>query len=177
MKNINFQNPLIIGVQGLVMIFLGTIALFNPEVALKVIIRFFGVVLLLIGIILIIITKNKSKELSEFWVYEGITNIVIGFIFLIFPTLVTNIFIIVLGLSTFIVGLRNLWIVLSYKTAFFGINIVRNIVLITFGLLFLFVPFKSAKLIINIIGFIALLYGILTIFIAYKYYQLENLEE
>ena len=177
MENIRLNKYWIIGIQGLIMLFFGIAALANPEVTLLTITRFFGAILLLSGIILLILTKTKESKLSEFWFYEGIANIIIGFIFLILPALVTNIFIIILGLSALIVGVRNLWITLKDKAKLFSINIIRNSVLIAFGLLFLFVPFESAKVIIKITGLVALLYGILTLYVAYKYYQMEDLQK
>lgn len=177
MKKIRFTDPWIVGVQGLILIILGMAALVNPEVTLITITRFFGIILLLSGLFLVISAKNKLKEYSEFWFYEGIVNIIVGFIFLVFPTLVTNIFVIVLGIAALIVGVRNLWITIRNKTRFLVVKVVRNIVLVIFGLLFVFVPFESAKLIINITGFVALLYGFLTMFIAYKYYHLNDVEE
>jgi len=177
MENIRLNSYWIVGIQGLIMLFFGIAALASPEVTLITITRFFGVILLLSGILLIILTKTKSNTLSEFWFYEGIANIIVGFIFLILPALVTNIFIIILGLSALIIGIRNLWTTLKNKTKLLSINIIRNSVLIAFGLLFLFVPFESAKLIIKITGLVALLYGLLTLFVAYKFYQIEDAEK
>lgn len=177
MENIRLNKYWIIGIQGLIMLFFGIAALANPEVTLLTITRFFGAILLISGILLLILTKTKESKLSEFWFYEGIANIIVGFIFLILPALVTNIFIIILGLSALIVGVRNLWITLKNKVKLLSINIIRNSVLIAFGLLFLFVPFESAKLIIKITGLVALLYGVLTLYVAYKYYQMEDLQK
>lgn len=175
MENIRLNSYWIVGVQGLIMLFFGIAALASPEVTLISITRFFGIILLLSGILLIVLTRTKCNALSEFWFYEGIANIIIGFIFLILSALVTNIFIIILGLSALIIGIRDLWTTLKNKTKLLSINIIRNSVLIAFGLLFLFVPFESAKLIIKITGLFALLYGLLTLFVVYKYYQIKDL--
>lgn len=170
---IRFGNPWVIGIQGLIMILFGLAALINPEVTLKTITRFFGIIVILSGVFLVILTKSKP-DIPEFWFYEGIANIVVGAIFVLFPAFITNIFIVLLGLAALIVGIRNLWFLINTKPNFLWLSIIRNIFLVSFGLLFLLVPFEGAKLVINIIGFTALVYGILTSILAYKTFQFKN---
>jgi len=109
--------------------------------------------------------------LPVFWFYEGIANLIIGLLFVFLPAFVTNIFIVFIGLLTLIMGIRNVWFILKDKQGFLMTGLIRNIILIGFGLLFLFVPFKGAQVIINIIGIFALFYGIVTLYTAYKLFQ------
>ncbi|MFO7827918.1 MAG: DUF308 domain-containing protein, partial [Bacteroidales bacterium] len=76
MDNLRFTNPWFLGIQGTIMIIFGTIALVNPELTLKAIVQFFGLLLLIAGIFLVLITKSKYKEMPDFWFYEGIVNII-----------------------------------------------------------------------------------------------------
>ncbi len=118
-----------------------------------------------------ILTKSKSNNLPDFWFYEGIVNITIGLIFVLFPAFVTNVFIITIGLLALIIGIKNLWILLSNRQELLILSIIRNAILIGFGLLFLFVPFKGAQVIINIIGIFALIYGVITLYAAYELFK------
>ena len=127
--------------------------------------------ILISGIFLVVLTKWKSNDLPVFWFYEGIANLIIGLLFVFLPAFVTNIFIVFIGLLTLIMGIRNVWFILKDKQGFLMTGLIRNIILIGFGLLFLFVPFKGAQVIINIIGIFALFYGIVTLYTAYKLFQ------
>ncbi|MGM0408463.1 MAG: HdeD family acid-resistance protein [Bacteroidota bacterium] len=174
MDNLRFTNPWFLGIQGTIMIIFGTIALVNPELTLKAIVQFFGLLLLIAGIFLVLITKSKYKEMPDFWFYEGIVNIIIGLLFLVFPSFVVNVFVIILGILALLIGIINLNFIIKTKPYFFWLSIIRNIILIAFGLLFLLVPFQGAVVIINIIGFVALFYGIVTSITAYKFFQLNQ---
>jgi len=166
--SIRFNNPWLIGLQGIVMIIFGLAAVVNPEITLKTVIRFFGILLSITGIFLLILTKAKDSDLSEFWFYEGIANIIVGMLFIILPKLITNIFVILIGLVSLVIGVRNVWLIVKNKPYLMRFGLIRNAILIAFGLLFLFVPFQGAMVIVNIIGFVALIYGIVTLVMAYR---------
>ena len=100
----------------------------------------------------------------------------IGLLFVLFPALVTNIFIILIGLFALIIGIKNLWFSLNNRRELLILSIIRNAILIGFGLLFLFVPIKGAQVIINIIGIFALLYGLITLYAAYKLFKPKALD-
>ncbi|MEE4197201.1 MAG: DUF308 domain-containing protein [Bacteroidales bacterium] len=171
MNNLRFTNPWFLSAQGIFMIVLGLIALINPELTLKAIVQFLGVLFILAGIFLVLATKTEHFKGAGFWFYEGVVNLLIGLLLLIFPSFVVNLFVIILGIIALIIGMVNLNFVIKIKPDFFWLAIVRNIILIVFGLLFLFVPFQGAVVIINIIGFVALFYGILTSIAAYKFFK------
>ncbi|MFP4025322.1 MAG: HdeD family acid-resistance protein [Thiohalospira sp.] len=174
MNNLRFTNHWFLSVQGIIMVVFGLIAIINPELTLKAIVQFFGILFLIAGVFLIIMTKSKINNMDDFWFYEGLLNVIIGLLFLIFPSLVVNLFVIILGVIALLIGLINLNFIIKAKPPFLWLNIIRNIILITFGLLFLFVPFQGAVVIINIIGFVALFYGIVSLITAYKFYQLNQ---
>jgi len=166
-----FNNPWIVGIQGLIMIIFGIAAIANPEITIKAVTRFFGVLLLISGVFLMFLVNSKSKNLPVFWLYEGVANIVIGLLFILFPAFIANIFVFFVGLIALIVGVRNLWLLVNNKPGFILLGLIRNAILVTFGLLFLFVPFEGAVVIINVIGFVALIYGGVTAVLAYKMLQ------
>ncbi|HSH50741.1 MAG TPA: DUF308 domain-containing protein [Bacteroidales bacterium] len=174
MNNLRFTNPWFLTVQGIVMIVLGLIALINPELTLKAIVQFIGILFLLAGIFLILVNKRGANNRSDFWLYEGILNSIIGLLFLIFPSFVVNLFVIILGIIALIMGIINLNFILKIRPYYFWLSLLRNVILIIFGLLFLFVPFQGAVVIINIIGLVALFYGIVSLITAYKFYQLNQ---
>lgn len=175
-SQLRYNNPWIIGIQGAIMAIFGIAAIVNPEITLKTVTRFFGIIILMSGIFLVILTKSKSNNLPDFWFYEGIVNITIGLLFVLFPAFVTNIFIIIIGLFALIIGIKNLWVLLKTKQELLILGIIRNTILIGFGLLFLFVPFKGAQVIINIIGIFALFYGVITLYAAYKLFKSKTMD-
>ncbi|MDK2977870.1 MAG: hypothetical protein PWP52_584 [Bacteroidales bacterium] len=174
MNNLRFTNPWFLSSQGIVMIVLGLIALINPELTLKAIVQFMGILFLIAGVILIILNKKNVNNGSEFWFYEGILNSIIGLLFLIFPSFVVNLFVIIIGIIALVMGIINLNFIIKIRPYYFWLSLLRNIIVAIFGLLFLFVPFQGAVVIINIIGFVALFYGIVSLITAYKFYQLNK---
>ncbi|HKL07767.1 MAG TPA: DUF308 domain-containing protein [Bacteroidales bacterium] len=171
MNNLRFTNPWFLSVQGIIMIVLGLIALINPELTLKAIVQLFGILFLIAGVFLIIINKQRVNSGSNFWFYEGILNTIIGLLFLIFPSFVVNLFVIILGIIALVMGIINLNFIIKIRPPYFWLSLLRNIILIIFGLLFLFVPFQGAVVIINIIGVVALFYGVVSLITAYKFYH------
>lgn len=103
--NIRFNNPWIIGIQGLIMIIFGVSAIVNPEITIKAITRFFGILLLISGVFLLVLTKSKSNDLPVFWFYEGLANIIIGLLFVLFPKFIANIFVFFIGVIALIIGI------------------------------------------------------------------------
>ncbi len=174
MNNLRFNHPWFLVIQAAIMIIFGIIAIVNPEVTLKAIVQFFGILLLGVGLLLVIINKSKFREISDFWFYEGLANILIGLIFIIFPSFVVNLFVIILGIIALIFGIINLNFIIKNKPYLFWLSILRNLILVAFGLLFILVPFKGAAVIINVVGLVALFYGIITSIAAYKAFQLQN---
>src|SRR6056297_1172180 len=174
MNNLRFSNPWILVTQGAIMIIFGIIAIVNPEVTLKAIVQFFGILLLLVGLFFVIITKSKFKEISEFWFYDGLANIIIGLLVIIFPSFVVNLFVIILGIIALIFGIITLNLIVKHKPRIFWLSIIRNVILIAVGLLFILVPFQGASVIINVIGLVALFYGVITSISAYKAFQLQD---
>jgi uncharacterized membrane protein HdeD (DUF308 family) len=174
--NLRFNNQWIIGIQGLIMIIFGIAALVNPEITLKTITRFFGIILLISGVFLVVLSKSESKNLPVFWLYEGVINIVIGLLFIFLPAFVANILVILIGLVSLIVGIRNLWFIINHKPEYMKIGIIRNLILIAFGFIFLFVPFKSAVVIVNLLGIVAIIYGLITLYYSYKLFGKTKVE-
>jgi uncharacterized membrane protein HdeD (DUF308 family) len=82
---VRFNNPWIIGVQGFIMILFGMAAIVNPEITLNTITRFFGILMLVSGVFIIILAKSESENIPIFWFYEGIANVVMGLLFIVFP--------------------------------------------------------------------------------------------
>lgn len=174
MNNLRFSNPWILVIQAAIMIIFGTVALVNPEVTLKAIVQFFGILLVLAGLFLVVMTKSKFGEISDFWFYEGLANIIIGLIFIIFPSFVVNLFVIILGIITLILGIINLNFIIKNKPHIFWLSILRNVILVAVGLLFILVPFKGASVIINVIGLVALVYGTITSIAAYRAFRIKK---
>lgn len=174
MNNLRFTNHWFLSVQGIIMVVFGLIALISPELTLKAIVQFFGILLLMAGVFLILMTKSRVNNMGDFWFYEGLLNVIIGLLFLIFPSFVVNLFLIILGVIALLIGLINLNFIIKTKPPFFWLNIIRNIILVAFGLLFLLVPFQGAVVIINIIGLVALFYGVVSLITAYKFYKLNQ---
>jgi len=172
--NFQLNNPWIIGLYGLVMFLLGIGSIIYSNSTLTLITRFFGILLLLNGIFNVILSKLKSDSVPNYWIYEGFVYIAIGLLFIIMPKVVANIFVILIGLLSLIIGIKNIWLLTKNKPDFIKLNLSRNLILVALGLLLMFVPFNSAVVIITVIGSVATIYGAVTLFTAYKLIVLKK---
>ncbi len=171
---LQLYNPWIIGLYGLIMFIFGIVSIIYSELTLGLITRFFGILLLLSGVFYVLLIKFKSGNLPDYWLYEGLVHIGLGLLFIIIPNIVANIFVIIIGVISLIIGIKNIWFLTRNKPNFMKLTLIRNLILVILGLLLVFVPFKSAVVIINVIGLVAIFYGAVTLYTSYKLFGLKK---
>jgi len=157
-----FSNPRVIFIQGILILLFGILALSNPEMAIKLLIRFFGLIITITGTAMIVLNRSKTEEniATTFWFYFGVINVIIGLVFIINPQFIVSFFFILVGLIALISGVLNLWHQFQYKTAYKNPALIKNGVAILFGLLILVYPFEGAEAATIVTGIFAIIYGI-----------------
>jgi len=162
--------------QGVLILLFGIIVLVNPEITLKVLTRLLGVFLLVAGVILFFsnydrknINKSNSVLLFMALIYFGL-----GLLFVLFPSLVASVFIIILGIIAIAGALTNLWFHFKSRSPLAGMAIARNLLIFLFGLFMLIRPVKGQTAIAVVIGVFALLFGAVLIINAYRLHALKR---
>jgi len=168
--NIWLSNPWVILIQGILVLLFGILALSNPETAIKILIRFFGVMIAITGISLIVLNRRNTEEnvATSFWFYFGVFNIVIGFIFIINPKFIVSFFFILIGLIALISGILNLWRQMQFNESYKSPAFIKNGIAVFFGLLILLYPFEGAEAATIVTGIFALIYGVSAIITSFK---------
>lgn len=157
-----FSNPWVTMIQGILVLLFGILALSNPETAIKLLIRFFGVMITITGISLIVLNRHKSEEnvATTFWFYFGVINVVIGLVFIINPKFIASFFFILIGLIALISGVINLWRQVQFNESYKSMAFIKNGIAVLFGLLILLYPFEGAEAATIVTGIFAVIYGI-----------------
>jgi len=167
-------NPWSLFLQGLLMVIFGIIVLANPEITLTVLTRLLGIFLLIAGAILLFNYYDRKGKSNGVLLFIALFDIGLGLIFALFPTLVASAFIIILGLIAIVSGLTNLWFLFKMKSPLMGMAIIRNILILLFGLFLLIKPLKGQEAIAVVIGVFVLLFGVLSIYSGYRLQVLKR---
>ncbi len=165
-----FSNPRVIFIQGILILLFGILALSNPEMAIKLLIRFFGLMITITGVTLIILNRYNTEQniAVSFWFYFGVINVIIGLLFIINPQFIVSFFFILIGLIALISGVLNMWRQIQYKEAYKNAALLKNGIAILFGLLILLYPFEGAEAATIVTGIFAVIYGISALVAAFR---------
>lgn len=168
MKHSNTPNYWLMALQGLLLLVFGVAALANPGGTLKVLVRIFGLTLVVTGMFFVYHSKNKPVFSPQFWFYEGLFNMVLGLFLMVFPSVVMNFFIILLGLTALLSGILNITTLVKSHSPVFTIDFIRSALAVVIGLILVFNPWEGNKAVMIIIGSVSLIIGALSLYATYK---------
>jgi uncharacterized membrane protein HdeD (DUF308 family) len=153
-------------VGGLIALVYGILALLLPQGIIGTIVTFFGIALIIAGVIgiLIAISRKKKERPWGMLLFESIVMILLGIAAIVWSEKTVDMLIIIIGVWVAVIGLMQLISLLSlskfvYKTFY----IICSILAIVFGFLMILRPFESLQFFVKITGAVALVVGILTI--------------
>ncbi|MFA9390321.1 MAG: HdeD family acid-resistance protein [Prolixibacteraceae bacterium] len=156
-------NPNRLLIRGVVSILAGITIVLVPDLTLVSVIKIVGALMLIDGVLtqLIVYFSKKKTNSGVQLIPRGMSNFIFGAVLLIFPTVMVNAFVFIIGFILLIAGfsqfaaqirgrsiLGTSWIMLLIS----AISFIAGIVLIT-------KPFESAETILIIFGVIIALYG------------------
>ena len=98
------------GTASVVSVGIGILLLVKPEFFVNIMVTLFGILLLVIVLLQIINVANLRNELksSRFYILGGIIPMTVGTVFLVFPTFITSIIGVILGLTLIVYALNEL---------------------------------------------------------------------
>ena len=165
-------------VNGMIAILFGLLALLMPEGTILTTTLYFGVLILIGGLIMLFVAYNnlKSKKPYLLLMAEAIFAIVVGAVILFYPKSTLQIFLIMVGIWATIIGLFQIIIAVQMKKkvknhSLFTIN---GVITLVFGLLLFFDPFGSIKALFFVIGLLAVLSGVLLVYLAFKVKRIRD---
>jgi len=170
----NRSNPWLMLLQGLLIFGAGVFILIHPEVTLVALTRLLGIILLVAGGILIFSANYKRLTTNQLLLIEGVISTALGLLLAFFPQSLANVFIIMLGIITFLSGLINLWLLIKIRSKISSPGFIRNGLLLLFGVFLLANPMEGQEAVAVIIGIFALLFGIISLYGAYNLFRVKK---
>jgi uncharacterized membrane protein HdeD (DUF308 family) len=157
---------------GLIALLYGILALFIPDTTLLTIVTWFGIIILVVGVIGIVSALNSRRRGGPFstdltW---SIVTTIIGLVLIFYTQRSVEIFFVIIGVWAFIIGIVQLWLMskISREDPIRNTLLVNGIITLIFGILLLLFPFTSAKTLILVSGVFALLSGGVMIYLAIR---------
>jgi uncharacterized membrane protein HdeD (DUF308 family) len=154
--------------KGIIAIAVGVLLILFPRFSVVSLVVAFGLFAVIAGIILILfsIFIRQKSAMWRFWLFEGVFDVLTGFFVLFFPEVTVSLFVVIIGIWAFILGIILLLLFYTsrklyernYRLLFPGI------LCLIFAFVLIFNPFKSAIAISVVIGTFAIIYGSVSIY-------------
>jgi uncharacterized membrane protein HdeD (DUF308 family) len=171
METKRFKNWWFLAINGLIFVLFGLLLMFFTQETILTLVKYFGILLLAGGVILLIFGINnirKDKDAAMI-LMEAIASGAIGLALILFPQATLALFLLLIGIWAIIIGIIQLVIIVNIKGNISNKNIHLFNALLTIGLgiLLLFNPFGWAVFMGILIGILALLFGVLLLYFAF----------
>jgi uncharacterized membrane protein HdeD (DUF308 family) len=166
-----YKNWWILAANGLIAVLFGLLLLGFTEKVITTIIFYFGIVILISGLILVALAiRNIKKDKGSLMIIlEAVITIALGVIIVIQPSESLKLFLTLVGIWAIIIGIVQLVILINIKQALNNKNILLISALVTIGLgiALLFAPLSFVMGILKVLGVISLALGILMIYFSF----------
>lgn len=173
-----FSNWWTIAVNGIIALLFGILALFIPGETILTIIIWFGIVVLVVGIAMLIGIINNIRNKLPYGtdLLWAIITIVIGGILTFYTQRSIEIFVIIIGLWAILIGAVQLYLMTKLDSSDKSRNtfLINGVLTIIFGVVLFFNPFASAKALLILTGIIAFVIGIVMIILSLKMKSLSK---
>lgn len=156
--------------KGVLVLILGIICLARPAEALAAIAIYLGILAILAGLSIVIVSLARKGSNWKFWIFEGIFNLAIGILLVSYPKVAINVLIVFISLWIIAMGIIQIFTYSNLKKSGYTspIILITAILSLLIGILFLFNPFEGAKVVAIILGIFAVIYGMSSLFVAFK---------
>lgn len=143
----------------IVLLILGILLLFVPGNIITTIIRIFGIIILVLGL-LSILNASKNKKNNTDLIY-GILICILGLVFISNPQVIASIIPFILGIWIILRSIFRLQFVSTLRSTSIDFikPLVINIITLLLGITLVINPFKGAETLIRIIGIFLIVYS------------------
>ena len=171
MKTNLHKNWWVLTVNGVLAILFGGLALFATEAMLLSISMYFGLLVLVGGVILLLGAfdqKQKKKNYSLLFI-EGLISIILGILIMIFPGQTLKLFLIFIGVWALLLGIFKIYIAIAMRKIieFWYLIIGGGLLLLGIGFLLLLDPAYVAGFVLQVVGAIFVILGIMLIYFSF----------
>jgi uncharacterized membrane protein HdeD (DUF308 family) len=173
-----FKNWWLLTLKGILAIVFGVFAITMTGTTLLTLMTYFGIVIIVGGILLIFgsATHKSHNSIWKNWLYEGVLDIIIGLVIIIFPKFAIDLFVIILAIWAISVGFSQLFNAMNAnkenKTRW--MLLLNALIVIVFSIVLFINPFEGAVAVTYLIGIFAIIFGF---FITLYSINLKNLSK
>lgn len=165
------KNWWILTLNGVLAIVFGGLALFATEELIISLSKFFGLLVLIGGILLLLGAFDQKRKQKNYtlMLFEGAISVIIGGLIMIFPMQTVRLFLIFIGLWSMLLGLFKIYvsIVMRKILDYNFILALGGILLFAIGLVLLLDPDYIAGFLMKVLGAIFVLIGIILIYFSF----------
>ena len=158
-------------INGLIAILFGIFLLFFDTDLIRILLIYIGIGGAVVGVILLLaaIRNIKKDKQAGMLLLESILTVIIGLVFLLFPTFSMKFILIIIGVWAVVLGVVQLAILINIKEKFPSKNILlfNGILTMVLGVMLFFDPVTTAGVLLKILGVFAILFGILMIYFGF----------
>ena len=157
---------------GIIALLYGMLALFVPKSTVIAIVMYFGIVIILIGVVMLAGALNNKKNKLP-WQSEmaaALVTLIVGIIITFYSAKTLKVFVIIIGIWAIFVGASQLYIALKAEMTKNRKNsmLFNGILMLLFGIILFFNPFETAAFLVVLSGIIAVVMGIILIVLAFS---------
>ena len=180
MKSNYQKNWWVLTINGILAILFGTLTLFDSEAMMKSLSMYFGLLILVGGILLLLgaYDHKQKKKNYNMLLAEGIIMAAIGAFIMIFPLQTLKLFLILIGIWAFLLGILKIYIAISMgkALAYRYALLIGGLIFSGIGLLFLIDPAWAAGYVLKILAVIFVFLGMMMIYFSFaiKYAKKEG---
>ncbi len=165
------KNWWVLTLNGVLAVLFGGLALFASETMLLSISMYFGLLILVGGVLLLLGAfdqKRKEKNYS-LMLTEGLVSIILGIIIIIYPGQTLRLFLIFIGVWALLLGIFKIYIGIAMRKImqFPYIMIIGGLLLLGIGFLLLLDPAYVAGFVLQVVGAIFVILGIMLIYFSF----------
>lgn len=167
METKTFKSWWFLILNGLVAIIFGLMLLLMTKETIEKMVMFFGLFVVLCGIILFLsgILKMKNRTNGGWILIQSIITLTVGIVIMISPATSLEFFLVMIGIWAAVAGIIQLALLVLVKNKFpgKGILLANGLLTVALGVLLFFHPFEFATFIAKVIGVFSILFGIIMI--------------
>ena len=161
-----------LAVNGAIAIIFGVLAIFVPGPTLITIVTYFGIVILLLGIAMLVgVILNIRNGLGYGTdLAEAIILIVVGILLTFYTQQSLKVFVVVIGSWAILIGLLQLFFAFKVSPELNGKNtlLINGGLTLLFGIILFFNPFQAAVFVLVLTGILSIAIGIILVVMAMK---------
>lgn len=150
-------------VRGVLAIVVGVVALAWPGVTLNVLLMLFGLFTLVDGLVAVAAGLVVRRSAWGWVVFQGLVGVVIGLLALRFPQTAAAVVVIFFAAWALLAGLIEAYAALRFRRAgseHWGWLLASAVLTLAFGLFFLINPLVGAQAVVVVVGFFAIVLGL-----------------